>query len=181
MTFDWFSRFRKTRDARGPLPQRPPIMVARPHGKRGAPMPQARPQVRRPPHHPPVLVPRPAAPSRKPLMRPPARPAPPRDPLQCLHLHFHPNHKRDLALPPLRPSKGVGSPRAPPLPPPRGGMRAPRHVHWAPAQAPLPNKPYPYPSQASSVSQPRPRGYQSPPMPRYQPPRSASGVGYRRK
>lgn len=208
MTFDWLSRFRRPGPARDPRaqhhPQRPPMMIARVHGKRPAPAPQVRRG-----HQMPVAVPRPAmprkgpvarplvpsrkgpiarplVPSRKiPVARPPsrgaARPHPSQlDPLQCLHLHFHPSQKRDLALPPPRHLKHMNGQQAPPFPPPRGVPKAPsRHVHWAPAQAPLPTAPYPYPSQASShtLSLPRSRQYPSPPqIPRYQPPSSSRGT-----
>lgn len=208
MTFDLFSRFRRpvpTRDARGHQHvQRPPPMITRIHGKRPAPVPQARPQVRRGHHrdqHQPALalVPRAPPPTRKgpvvrapapsrkgSVMRAPARPHPPQRSgsklMNCLHIHFHPNHKRDLALPPPRSSKHSSSQHAPPFPPPRGAIKSPpRHVHWAPAQAPLPSQPYPYPSHASSrtsshaTSYARTQHYQPPPsIPRYQPPPQAS-------
>ncbi|KAF8449116.1 hypothetical protein L210DRAFT_2647080 [Boletus edulis BED1] len=205
MTFDLLSRFRRplpTRDARGPQHvQRPPPMVARVHGKRPAHVPQVRPQARRVHQQPtPAMAPRALVPARKgpvarppppsrrgPTMRPPARPLPPQRAssklMNCLHFNFHPSQKRDLALPPLRSSKHMSGQHAPPFPPPRGAIRAPpRHVHWAPAQAPLPPQPYPYPSHASSrtsssrtPSHARTQHYPSPPaIPRYQAPSQTS-------
>ena len=221
MAFDLLTRFRRhapTHDVRGHQHvQRPPPMVARAHGRRPAPVAQARPQVRRGHHRDqhqpaPAAIPRAPPPMRKgpvmrapapmrkgPAMRTPSRPHPPQRVgpggklMNCLHIHFHPNQKRDLALPPLRSSKHT-SQHPPPFPPPRGAIRAPpRHVHWAPAQAPLPSQPYPYPSHSSSrtpsyaPSHARTQHYQSPPpIPRYQPPQQPRSsrdlvVSHRRK
>ncbi|KAH0836583.1 hypothetical protein J3R83DRAFT_8283 [Lanmaoa asiatica] len=168
-------------------------MITRVHAKRPPPAPQAISQVRRLHHPSSAPVPRPPAPMRKgPVARPPPRPYPPprgsSKLLQCLHIHFHPSQKRDAARLPPRSSKHIGSKyissqQVPPFPPPRGAVRPPRrHVHWAPAQAPLPHQPYPYPSHASSsttsraTSHSRAMHYPLPmAIPRYQPPRSGSG------
>ncbi|KAG8220869.1 hypothetical protein J3R82DRAFT_2364 [Butyriboletus roseoflavus] len=170
-------------------------MITRVHVKRPA-VPQVITQVRRGhhrDHHQSSLVPvpRPPAPGRKgPVVRAPARlharPHPPQRGssklMQCLHIHFHPSQKRDLGLPPPRSSKHMSSQQVPPFPPPRGAIKPPRrHVHWAPAQAPLPYQPYPYPSNTSSGSSharshARSAQYQVPmTIPRYQPPRQSRG------
>ncbi|KAN0088563.1 hypothetical protein V8E55_005620 [Tylopilus felleus] len=208
------------RDARAHHVHRPPPMMARVHGRRAAPVPQVRPVVRRGHHQlAPAMVPRPLVPARKPVARAPApsrkvpvmgfpppsrkgpvmrgaavRPHPPQRAssklLDCLHLHFHPQ-KRDLAFPPPRSSKHAGSHQAPPFPPPRGMFKSPpRHVHWAPAQAPVPSQPYPYPSypypSSRTTSSRTPSHtrtqYSSPPsVPRYQPPQSLVHVPHRRR